>query len=73
MYPLVNSHITMENHQFSWVNQQNKWQFSSSQTVSLPEGTQPTAAGVSPKHGFNQKITWGLKRTSNQNEIPMGI
>ena len=40
LYPLVSSHITLESHQFSWVNQQIKWQFSSSQTVSLPEGTQ---------------------------------
>ena len=36
---LVNSHITMENHHFGWVNQLFQWAFSSSQTVSLPEGT----------------------------------
>ena len=37
-YLLVNSHKTMENHHFQWVNQQTKWLFSSSQTVGLPEG-----------------------------------
>ena len=24
-YPLVNVHITMENHHFSWINQRTKW------------------------------------------------
>jgi len=33
MYPLVNSHITMENHHCSWENSLFLWPFSSSQTV----------------------------------------
>ena len=37
-YPLVNVHITMENHHFQWENPLFQWSFSSSQTVSLPEG-----------------------------------
>ena len=38
IYTLVNCHITMENHHFSWLNwlnQRTKWPFSMSQTVSL--------------------------------------
>ena len=48
LYPLVSSHITLESHQFSWVNQQIKWQFSSSQTVSLPEGNIPLSSHDHP-------------------------
>ena len=35
---LWQTNITMENHNFSWVNQLFLWPFSMSQTVSLPEG-----------------------------------
>ena len=34
IYPLVNCHITMENHHFWWVNPLFQWPFSSLQTVS---------------------------------------
>ena len=34
-YPLVNSHMTTENHHVSWTNPLFLWQFSSSQTVNV--------------------------------------
>ena len=38
-YPLVRGNINMEHPHCSWVNQRFLWPCSSSQTVSLPEGT----------------------------------
>ena len=49
IYPLVNVYITRENHHFLWVNQLFLWPFSSSQTVSLPEGKRNPDL---PKHFF---------------------
>ena len=69
-HPLVNCHITMENHHFEWENQRTKSPFSSSQTVCLPEsnGKSPFLIGkstISMGHFtvFNSKLSifsWSL-------------
>ena len=56
----------MENHHFKWINQLFLWPFSSSQTVSLPEGNSLTWI-----HGYHTAMGYGI--TANACEPGMRL